>query len=317
MESTKLAVVIPCYNEQEVLPYTLDTLEQVILRLIAEKKISEESYLFFVDDGSRDNSWEIITTASQIRKINIKGVKFTTNYGNQSAILAGLNEVRKRGADAVLTIDADLQQDVNKIEEFVKYYEEGCDIVAGVRNDRKTDGFIKKIFSSFFYTFINWLGVRIKPNHSEYRLISKKTLGIIGYYTERNIFLRGLFHELGLKTKYVNFDVKPREHGQSKFSFMSLFALAMSGIVAFSTYPLRLVFFIGISISMISFIVAALIFFEQILKVNLIFDITFFKIWITFISGLQILCIGIIGEYIGQILTEVKGRPQYIIAEEL
>lgn len=317
MNNTKFAIIIPCFNEEDVLPLTINTLKEVLHNLIQQKKISPESFLFFIDDGSKDSTWKIILNASTHSFCEIKGARFTRNYGNQAAILAGLNEVRKLDTDAVLVIDADLQQDINKIDEFIEYYEQGFDIVAGIRNNRKTDGFIKRLFSDFFYKLINWLGVNLKPNHSEYRLISKKTLEIIDNFKERNIFLRGLFNELGLKTKYVNFDVRPRAFGESKFSFKSLFQLAMDGIISFSTYPLRLVFITGIIISLGCFLVTFLILLEQILKVNLVWNIEFYKVWTTFISGIQILCIGIIGEYIGQILLEVKGRPQYIIAEEI
>ncbi len=317
MLTPKLAIVIPCFNEEEVISKTINELEKVVLSLINTFKISSDSYLFLVDDGSKDKTWEIINECSKTSKIQVKGVKFTRNFGNQSAILAGYDEVRKLGADMTLTIDADLQQDITKIPEFVESYKQGYDIVAGVKNNRKTDGIIKSLLSEFFYVFINWMGVKLKPNHSEYRLISKRTLDIISHFKEKNIFLRGLFSELGLKTKYIHFDVKEREYGQSKFSLISLFRLALNGIFSYSTYPLRLVFIVGIVISLGSFTVAFLIFLEELFNVNLFYDIEFFKVWTSFIEGIQILCIGIIGEYIGQILLEVKGRPCYLIAQEL
>ncbi len=317
MKPIKFAIIVPCYNEEDVLPETINKLKEIMHNFIHDKKILPESFLLFVDDGSKDKTWKIISNAAKYSFCCVKALKFTRNYGNQAAILAGLNTAREIGADAILIIDADLQQDVNKIEEFIKYYNEGFDIVAGVKNDYKTYSFLKKVFSVLFYKLINWLGVDLRPNHSEFRLISKKTLNIIANFRERNIFIRGLFNELGLKTKYVNFDVKPRKYGQSKFSFKSLFSLAMDGIISFSTYPLRLVFFTGILISTGCFLVAILILIEQLLKVHLILDIEFYKVWTTFISGVQILCLGIIGEYIGQILIEVKGRPQYLIAEEI
>lgn len=317
MNSVKLAIIIPCYNEEETLPHTLSKLWGVIHELIRDRIISPDSFIFLVDDGSKDKTWEIIQTAHSRSFCKIKAVRFSRNYGNQAAILAGLEEARKLGVDAALTIDADLQQDVNKIGEFVKAYNEGYDIVAGVRNDRSTDTFFKKFCSNAFYKIINLLGVNITPNHSEFRLISRNTLNVLAGFHERNIFLRGLFNELGLETKYIPFDVQKREYGESKFSFFSLMQLAIDGIVSFSIYPLRFVFVIGVLISVTSFIVAVLIILDQILKFTIITNIELFKIWMTFISGIQILCIGIIGEYIGQVLLEVKGRPRYIISKEL
>lgn len=316
MKDTKLAIIIPCFNEEEVLSSTVNTLKEVFHNLISKGRISPESFLCFVDDGSRDNTWNIISNASKSSFFKIKAVRFTRNYGNQAAILAGLEEVRKTNADAVITIDADLQQDVSKIDEFVSAYEDGYDIVAGVRNNYQTC-FFDKLFSNIFYKLINFLGVKLTPNHSEYRLISRKTLEIISNFHERSIFLRGLFNDLGLKTKYIDYDVKKRDTGESKFSFKSRIKLASDAIVSFSTYPLKLVFLTGIVISLGCFILAIVILVEQIFKVNLIYDIEVYKVWTTFISGVQILSIGIIGEYIGQILTEVKDRPRYIIAEEI
>lgn len=316
MKDTKLAIIIPCFNEEEVLSSTVNTLKEVFHNLISKGRISPESFLCFVDDGSRDNTWNIISNASKSSFFKIKAVRFTRNYGNQAAILAGLEEVRKTNADAVITIDADLQQDVSKIDEFVSAYEDGYDIVAGVRNNYQTC-FFDKLFSNIFYKLINFLGVKLTPNHSEYRLISRKTLEIISNFHERSIFLRGLFNDLGLKTKYIDYDVKKRDTGESKFSFKSRIKLASDAIVSFSTYPLKLVFLTGIVISLGCFILAIVILVEQIFKVNLIYDIEVYKVWTTFISGVQILSIGIIGEYIGQILIEVKDRPRYIIAEEI
>ena len=316
MKDTKLAIIIPCFNEEEVLSSTVNTLKEVFHNLISKGRISPESFLCFVDDGSRDNTWNLISNASKASFFKIKAVRFTRNYGNQAAILAGLEEVRKTNADAVITIDADLQQDVSKIDEFVSAYEDGYDIVAGVRNNYQT-GFFDKLFSNIFYKLINFLGVKLTPNHSEYRLIIRKTLEIISNFHERSIFLRGLFNDLGLKTKYIGYDVKKRDIGESKFSFKSRIKLASDAIVSFSTYPLKLVFLTGIVISLGCFILAIVILVEQIFKVNLIYDIEVYKVWTTFISGVQILSIGIIGEYIGQILTEVKDRPRYIIAEEI
>lgn len=316
MQDTKLAIVIPCFNEAQMLPVSLQRLWDILHKLIDEKYISPESFVFLVDDGSSDDTWKIIKKVHEQSGFNVKGIRFSRNFGNQPAIIAGLESAYNLGADAAITIDADLQQDENKIVEFVKAYDEGYDIVCGIRKNR-TDGFFKKTCSNLFYKVINFLGVNIKPNHSEFRLVSKRTLGILSKYKETNLFLRGLFYDLGLKTKYINFEVKEREFGKSKFSFLSLLALAARGIVSFSIRPLRIVFFLGFSISFISLLLAIACIVRLVLHLNFLQGLEFFETWETFTTGVEILCIGIIGEYIGQILTEVKARPRYITDEEL
>jgi len=316
MQDTKLAIVIPCFNESEMLPSTLRRIWNVLNKLIDEKRISSESFVFMVDDGSSDNTWDIIKEACKRSDYKVKAVKFSRNFGNQSAIIAGLDSVYKIGADAAITIDADLQQDETKIEEFVKAYDDGYDIVCGIRRNR-TDGFIKKVCANSFYKVINFLGVNIKPNHSEFRLVSRRTLQILSEYKETNLFIRGLFYDLGLKTKDIYFDVKERKFGESKFNFISLLLLAVNGIVSFSVRPLRFVFLAGFCISFVSFLLAIFCIVRLIYNIDFMTGLEPFEIWETFISGIQILCIGVIGEYIGQILVEVKARPRYIIEEEL
>ncbi len=318
MQKPKLAIVIPCYNEEESLPKTLEKLWECFQHLINQDKISKESFIFLIDDGSFDSTWEIIEEAHNRSEKTVKAIKFTRNFGNQNAIFAGLKMMKFLGADAAITIDADLQQDENKIEEFVEKFNEGYDIVAGVReNGEEEYGFFKKTTSKWFYKIINWFGVNIKPNHSEFRLVSKKVLDLLDLYRENNLFLRGLFYELGLKTAYVNYSIKEREFGKSKFSFSRLLCLASSGIVSYSTKPLRIIFFLGLFIAIASFLIwAATIFVEVVLNHD-IRAIEPYEIWESFISGVQILSIGVIGEYIGQILLEVKDRPRFLIDKEL
>lgn len=316
MQNTKLAIVIPCYNEAETLPTSLKRIWDVFGKLINNGEISSESFVFLVDDGSIDDTWNIIKKAYDDSIFKVKAVRFSRNFGNQAAIIAGLENAYKLGADAAITIDADLQQDVNKISEFIKAYGEGYDIVCGIRKNR-TDGFFKKLCSNSFYKVINFLGVNIKPNHSEFRLVSKRTLEILSNYKEANLFIRGLFYDLGLKTKYIDFEVMEREFGKSKFSFLSLLALAAKGIVSFSVRPLRIVFFLGFTISFVSILLAIACIIRLIFHLNYLPGLELFETWETFATGMEILCIGVIGEYIGQILTEVKARPRYILDEEL
>ncbi|MDO5437984.1 MAG: glycosyltransferase, partial [bacterium] len=247
----------------------------------------------------------------------VKAIRFTRNFGNQNAIFAGLKAMKHFGADAAITIDADLQQDENKIEEFLEKYKEGYDIVAGVRQNGTEYSFFKKITSNAFYKLINLLGVNIKPNHSEFRLISKKVLDMLDLYRENNLFLRGLFYEFGLKTAYVDYSIKERKYGKSKFSFLSLLRLASAAIVSHSTKPLRIIFFLGLFVAVTSFIIWAITIFVEIVLNHDIGAIEPYEIWESFISGIQILSIGIIGEYIGQILIEVKDRPRFLIDKEL
>lgn len=317
MLNPKIAIVIPAYNEEEVLQLTIDKMSELMKDYVERNVFSQESYVLFVDDGSADKTWNIIKKAHE--KYNfIKGVKFSRNFGNQSAILAGYLSAKNIGCDAVITIDADLQQDITKIEEFVNAYKDGYDVVCGVRNSYTKKISIKSLTSSAFYKCMNFLNVPLKPNHSEYRLLSKKALDILNQYNETNIFIRGMVYTLGLKTKYINYNISKRALGTSKFNLYSLSKMALNGMVSFSTRPLDIVFFIGAVISFLSLVFAFLFILGNIFDFKIITnDIGPFRIWQIFVAGLQIFCIGVVGEYIGQILLEVKGRPRYIVDEEI
>ena len=316
MECPKLAVIIPCYNEEDCITDTASRLISILKTLERENEISSESFLFFVNDGSTDNSWNIIETLHKETPEKVKGIKFSKNFGNQKAILAGLLESRKYGVDCFISIDADLQQDEFKIKEFLQKYKQGAQIVAGIRNDRKTDGIFKKISALAFY-IMNILGVKIKVNHSDYRLIGSEAVEALTRFNETNLFLRGIFNELGFKTDYVYFDVKPRKKGKTKFGACGLFSLALSGITSFSIVPLRFVSYIGILMSIVSFLVGVSAWWEKVFNHTTIPGWATIIVTIGFIGGIQILCIGIIGEYLGQLFQEVKSRPRYIIEKEL
>ena len=317
MLNPKIAIVIPAYNEEEVLHLTIEKMSVLMEDYIARNVFSSESYILFVDDGSADDTWNIIKNAHDEHSF-IKGVKFSRNFGNQSAILAGYLSAKKIGCDAVITIDADLQQDINKIEDFVNAYKDGYDVVCGVRNSYEKKMSLKSITSSAFYKCMNFLNVPLKPNHSEYRLLSKKALNILNQYNETNLFIRGMVYTLGLKTKYINYNISKRALGTSKFNLYSLSKMALNGMVSFSTRPLDIVFFIGAVISFLSLVFAFLFILGNIFDLKIITnDIGPFRIWQIFVAGLQIFCIGVVGEYIGQILLEVKSRPRYIVDEEI
>lgn len=316
MTNPKLAIVVPCYNEEECIEKTSTRLNEVLQDLIARNVVSDESFIYLVNDGSKDKTWEIIQKLHSSNKF-IKALKFTRNFGNQNAIIAGLTKANQNEMDCVITIDADLQQDETKIEEFVEKYKKGAEIVCGIRKDRDTDSFIKKFTAEAFYKVMNIMGVKIQKNHSEYRLVSKKALSILSRYKEVNMFLRGFFYELGLKTDYVYFDVKKRESGESKYNLYSLYGLALEGITSFSIVPLRMVTFTGLFIAVVSFILALQVVFERIFNSQLTPGWATIVFVISFLGGVQIMAIGVIGEYIGQLFREVKGRPRYIEDEEL
>lgn len=314
---SKLAIIIPCFNEELVIKSTVEKLLAVMDDIIAKNKISEESYIYLVDDGSKDSTWEIIESLHNIYGSRIKGTKFIRNYGNQKALIAGLMGVKVIGCDCAISIDADLQQDENAIEKFIDEYHNGAEIVSGIRNDRKTDSFFKKWSALCFYKLMNILGVKIPPNHSDFRLVSSRALDIMEKYQEAGLFLRGFFHEIGLKTAYVHFDVKARQAGCSKFNFFSLTSLALNGITAYSVVPLRIIAALGALTVLGSFLLAADVIFEKYFLNDMPSGWATLVILLAFFGGLQLFCLGIIGEYLGQIFYEVKARPRYIKETEL
>ncbi len=314
---TKLAIIVPCYNEELVIKSTAEILLQVLDKIISKGKISNDSYIYLIDDGSKDKTWEIIEELHKTYGERVKATKFIRNYGNQKALIAGLLGVKELGCDCVISIDADLQQDENVIETFVDEYHNGAEIVSGIRNDRKTDSLFKKITALGFYKLMNLLGVKIPPNHSDFRLVSSKGLEILEKYSEAGLFLRGFFHEIGLKTSYVHFNVKPRKLGSSKFNFFSLTSLALNGITAFSIVPLRIIAAIGVLTVLGSSLLALEVVFEKIFFDDVPSGWATLVILLAFFGGLQIFCLGIIGEYLGQIFNEVKARPRYIKEKDL
>ena len=312
-----LSVIVPCFNEEENISVTTKKLIEILDELVQNAEISEESFLFYVDDGSSDKTWEEIEKSRSEYKNRVKGLKFSRNFGNQKAILAGLLEAFKYNVDCFITIDADLQQDERKIKEFIHKYKEGAQIVCGIRTDRDTDGLFKKYSALAFYKLMNILGVNIKINHSDYRLVSREVVETLNTFSETNLFLRGIFNELGYKKDYVYFDVKPREIGKTKFTPFSLFALAISGITSFSLVPLRLVTLVGFLMSFFSFFIGLSAMFEYLVFHNTVPGWATIVFCVGFVGGIQILCLGIIAEYLGQLFQEVKARPRYIVEKEI
>ena len=316
-KKSRLAIIIPCFNEELVIKSTVETLLGVLDNIISKNKITENSYIYLIDDGSKDTTWQIIENLRETYGERIKGTKFLRNYGNQKALIAGLLGVKEIGCDCVISIDADLQQDENAIETFIDEFHNGAEIVSGIRKDRKTDSFFKKYTALCFYKLMNLLGVKIPPNHSDFRLVSQKGLEVLDKYHEAGLFLRGFFHEIGLKTSYVYFDVKPRALGCSKYNFFSLTSLALNGITAFSIVPLRIIAAVGVLTVLGSFFLAADVIFEKYVLHDTPSGWATLVILLAFFGGLQIFCLGIIGEYLGQIFQEVKARPRYLKEKEI
>ena len=312
-----LSVIVPCLNEEDNIPKTTERLIVILKDLIKNNEISNKSFIFYVDDGSTDDTWRVISEYSEKYPEQVKGVKFSRNFGNQKAILAGLLESDKYNTDCFITIDADLQQDETKIKEFVRKYKNGAQIVCGIRTDRNTDGWFKRNSALAFYKIMNLLGVNIKINHSDYRLVGREVIQTLKTFPETNLFLRGIFNELGYKKDYVYFDVKPREIGDTKFTPFSLFSLAVSGITSFSLVPLRLVTLIGFLLSFGSFILGLTAFFDKYVMHNTVPGYATTIVAVSFIGGIQILCLGVIAEYLGQLFQEVKARPRYIVEKEI
>lgn len=305
-----LYLVVPCYNEEEVLEHTAEVMKSKLELMMGQGKISIKSKILFVNDGSRDKTWKIISTLCGMNHI-FSGICFSRNYGHQSAILAGMMEAREH-ADMVVTIDADLQQDIEALDKFVEFYQEGCEIVYGVRNDRDTDSFFKKVSANMFYKFMHILGCNVMSNHADYRLLSKRALNALAEYKEVNLFLRGLIPTMGFQSDVVYFDVKKREAGQSKYTLRKMMTLATNGITSMSTRPIQIITILGFLVSLFSFGMIIYCIIDWFSGRNVPGYTTSLVVSLL-MGGLTIFSLGIVGEYIGKIYLETKARPRYII----
>jgi glycosyltransferase involved in cell wall biosynthesis len=310
----RLAVVIPCYNEAVAIAQTLERLAELLRGLSVAGQIDAASFIYSVDDGSYDATWTIIE-ALHHQDAMVKGLKLARNVGTQHALMAGLLAVKDR-VDCVVTIDADLQQDEQIIETFLDRYRQGAQIVYGVRRKHGSDSIVKRVSSWFFYNLMNSMGARIIKHHSEYRLVSRKALDAIAEYREYNLLLRGIFVDIGYRSDVVPFDVRRREAGKSKHSFKKLASLALDGITSFSVVPLRLVTFTGALIFLFSCAMTLFYLYEKIVG-HTPPGWAGTVIPIYFLGGVQIMFLGLVGEYIGKIYKEVKARPRYIKDVEL
>ena len=305
-----LYLVVPCYNEEEIIESSIKKLNEKMGRLIAEKKISPKSKVVYVNDGSKDRTLEILHREAK-KNVMISVIGFSTNFGHQSAILAGMLSSANY-ADMVITIDADLQQDIEALDDFISCYENGCEIVYGVRTDRDSDSFFKKFTATMYYKLLHWLGCDIITNHADYRLMSSKAIKALEQYNEVNLFLRGLVPMLGFQSDVVYFEVKKREAGSSKYTLKKMMQLATDGITSLSVKPLRIIIALGLLTCAFS---AFMIIFSLVnwIQGNNIPGYTTSILISLILGGVTLLSLGIIGEYIGKIYMETKGRPRYII----
>lgn len=306
-----LYIVIPCYNEHEVLPITAPLFRQEITDLIQKEKIHPESKILFVNDGSRDNTWEIICNLSRQDPV-FTGISQSRNRGHQNAVLAGLMEAKKH-CDITISIDCDGQDDITAMEQMVDAYLAGNDIVYGARAERKTDTFFKRFTAQSFYKLLHLMGVDVVYNHADYRLVSRRALEAFSEFEEVNLFLRGMFPLVGFQSTVVYYNRAERLAGESHYPLRKMLALAIDGITSLSTKPIRLISAMGFLVSILSG-VGVIWSIIQYLIGNTISGWTSTICIVCFISGVQLLSLGVVGEYIGKIYTEVKHRPRYIIS---
>ncbi len=308
----KLYIIIPCYNEEEVLPVTAPMFLEKINSLVSKGKISDDSRVMFVNDGSRDKTWDIIDRLSKENKHYI-GISQSRNRGHQNAVLAGLMEA-KDVCDITISIDCDGQDDINAMDEMVDAYLDGCDIVYGVRSSRETDTFFKRFTAQSFYKFLAMMGADVVYNHADYRLMSARVLKEFANFKEVNLFLRGMVPLVGFKSTTVTYSRAERLAGESHYPLKKMLALAIDGITSLSVKPLQLIMTFGIIVAFVSFIgcIWALV---TALCGKAVSGWASMTCIICFVSGVQLICLGIIGEYIGKIYLETKHRPRYIISK--
>lgn len=307
-----LYIVIPCYNEQEVLPITAPMFLQKLADLAAAGKISPESRVLFVNDGSKDRTWEIICDLAA-RDPHYAGICQSRNRGHQNAVLAGLMETKSR-CDITISIDCDGQDDINAMDAMVDAYRDGCDVVYGVRSKRETDTFFKRFTAESFYKILNAMGAEVVFNHADYRLMSARVLEEFARFREVNLFLRGMVPLVGFKSTCVTYERHERMAGESHYPLSKMLALAFDGITSLSIKPIRFITGFGVFVALVSFIGVLWAVIEAALGLTVSGWASMTSI-ICFVSGVQLICLGVIGEYIGKIYLESKHRPRYIISD--
>lgn len=314
MNDIVLYLVVPCYNEEEVLPVTIKRLAEMLDNLVSKSEVSEESRIVFVDDGSTDNTWSIIESAYSTYT-GVRGIKLAANVGHQNALMAGLTEVNGL-CDCCISIDADLQDDITVIPQFLNEYRNGCDVVYGVRKRRESDTAFKRGTAKAFYKLMRLLGADIIENHADYRLLSRRALNALAEFPEVNLFLRGMVRLVGFKSGVVYYDRTKRYAGESKYPLRKMLSFAFDGITSFSIKPIRIVWTLGVLVSFIAVLAEIYTLCARFFGVSVTgWSSLMISIW--FLGGVQLISVGVIGEYIGKIYKEVKRRPRYIIEKGL
>lgn len=307
--SLRLGIVVPCYNEEEVFPETIERLLVLLERLSSTGLVTSDSAIYFVDDGSKDRTWQLVEEAA-LSDARVHGIKLSRNRGHQNALIAGLCGAQ---GDALVSIDADLQDDVNVIEEMVRKHIEGYEIVYGVRKSRTTDTGFKKNTAEIYYKLLARMGVDIVYNHADYRLMGRRALNALGGYSEVNLFLRGIVPLLGFRTATAFYDRSERFAGESKYPLKKMLALAMDGITSFSVVPLRMISLLGFLVSLFSIVMVGWVLYGKIFTNSAIPGWASSVIPIYILGGIQLLSIGVLGEYIAKIYLETKRRPRFLI----
>ncbi len=313
-EIPKLIIVSPCYNEEAILRYSADTLTSFLKRVIALGKIAPSSRILYVNDGSQDQTWSLI---EELHKDNsfVEGLSLAKNVGSELAVMAGMMAARER-ADVVVTIDADLQDDVEAIEEMINHYLDGCDIVYGVKTSREADPWLKRITAEGFYRLQQNMGINVIFNHTNFRLMSKRALEALSEYSERNLYLRGIIPQLGFRSAEVEDVIRERTAGESKYNYTKLLLLAVDGITSFSTKPISFIVGMGLFSLLISIVMAIYVLVSYVEHLSVPgWASLMLSLW--FIGSMLLLSIGVVGQYIGKIYIEVKARPRYHIDQYL
>jgi polyisoprenyl-phosphate glycosyltransferase len=313
--SPLVALVLPCYNEEAVLNLSAHTLHQLINELVSKDLISRKSFILFVDDGSHDSTWKVIEELHSRNEELFRGIKLSANFGHQGALLAGLFSVESQ-VDCAITIDADLQDDPQVIEQMIQEFNKGAAVVYGVRSNREHDTRMKRITAEVFYKLMLKMKVKTVFNHADYRLASRKVIHELTRYQEVNLYLRGIFPLMGFPSSVVYYERKERQAGETKYPVRKMLSFALDGITSFSTFPLRLIFFLGFAIFLIS-LVLMIWAFIPVFTGKAVHGWVSTVVPIFFFGGLQMISLGIIGEYMGKIYKEVKGRPRFIIEKEI
>lgn len=314
-QSPILALVVPCYNEEEILPSTMSALSAMLDRCKQNGLVRKESFVIYVDDGSKDKTWKLIEEYHD-KDTSCRGISFARNSGHQNAVWAGMETARKFGVDCIVSLDADLQDDIDAIPEMLNRYLDGFDIVYGVRSDRSSDTPFKRSTAHFFYHLMGWLHVSLIPDHADFRLVSAPVLNILPSICEQNLFLRGLFPTLGFKSTKVYYTRKPRKTGKSKYPLLRMLSFAWQGITSCSAAPLRLAGVLSF-LTMLVALVYSIVVLSQYLAGEVIQGWTSMIIVVLLIGSAQMFCLSVMGEYIAKIFSEVRHRPRYIIEKTI